>query len=80
MNVYQSTLANFLDVFIVPATSLYIFIIFKNICTIETSLLAGFLFFLTARNFIQIKPLNMLYNNLNNKTYIYENRNIKRNS
>lgn len=67
MNVYQSTLVNFLYVFIVTTISLYIFIIFKNLCTIETGFIAGFLFFQTARNFIQIKTLNMLYNNLNNK-------------
>ena len=80
MYVYQSTLVNFLYVFIAATTSLYIFIFYRNLGTFETSFIAGFLFFLTVRKFIQIKHLNPLYNNLNKKILIYENRYIKRNS
>ena len=67
MNVYQSPLLNFLYVFIVVNISLYVFIFYTMYGQIETSLTAGFIFFLTLRMFIQTTQLNLLYNYLNNK-------------
>lgn len=67
MNVYQSILINILYVFIAVNISLCLVIYYNIYDLLETSFIAGFLFLLINRIFIQIERLNTLYNNLNYK-------------
>lgn len=67
MDVYQSPDVKFLYVFITSNISLIYFIYFDISDPFETSLIAGFLFFLISQFFIQFKRLNTGYNKLNYK-------------
>ena len=67
MNVYQSTLINFLYAFLAINSASYVYIISIKNFKFKTSFVAGFLFFLSVQNFIQIAHLNRRYNYLNNK-------------
>jgi hypothetical protein len=70
MNVYQSTQLNFLYVFIVVNISWNVSIFNTIYDPIETGLIAGFIFFLTIRMFIQTAQLNLIYNYLNKIKHI----------
>ncbi|PHS51349.1 MAG: hypothetical protein COB01_10595 [Lutibacter sp.] len=67
MEKYTSTSIYAFKIFI-PAIILGVFLLNKNMCTYETSILASFLFFTPIQLFFKIYNPNILYNFSHNKT------------